>query len=142
MPRRGRLPAKYIQVLTLLAPCQGYELGKTIGEIADAIYDRHDFQSKAKARQLIGAARRATRRQGINADIFSIKLVGTSERRYCHLTTVSEYTKAINDFQTHIEGTQETEEELERRRETVEARARLEEARRARARARTSRQQT
>lgn len=134
MPRRGRLPYKYMHVLTLLAPCKGYELGKTIDEIADAIYEQHGFENKAKARQLIGAARRAMRQRGINVDIFSIKPVGMPERRYCHLTTVAEYTKAIHDFQSHIEGTQETEEELRRRRETVEERARLEEARRARTR--------
>jgi len=50
-------------------------------------------------------------------------------------------TKAINDFQSHIEGTQETEEELRQRRATAEERARLEEARR-RARAIKSRRQT
>jgi len=57
--------------------------------------------------------------------------VGMSERRYCHLTTVTEYTKAINDFEAHIEGAQETEQELKRRRETIEQRRKLEEARKA-----------
>lgn len=137
MPRRGRLPSKYMQVLRLLGTCKGYERGKTIDEIASAIYDgRADFQAKAMARQLIGAARRAMRRQGIDVDIYSIKPIGMPERRYCYLTTVAEYTKAINDLQSHIEGTQETEEAIRRRRETIEERARLEEARRARARAR------
>lgn len=137
MRRRGRLPSKYMQVLTLLAPCQGYERGNTIDQIADEIYGRHDFASKAKARQLIGAARRAMKLRGINVDLFSIKPVGMPERRYCHLVTVAEYTKAIHDLQSHIEGTQETEEELGQRRETVEERLRLEEARKARARARS-----
>lgn len=132
MARRGRIPAKYMEVLRLLAPCQGYENGKTIDDIARAIYEGAcDFRSKAIARQLIGAARKATRRQGINADIFSIKPVGTLERRYCHLTTVVEYTKAINDFETRVEGEQQTEEGLKQRRETVEQRRRLEEARKA-----------
>lgn len=137
MPRRGRLPSKYMQVLRLLATCKGYERGKTIDEIASAIYDgRTDFQAKAMARQLIGAARRALRRQGIDVDIYSIKPIGMPERRYCYLTTITEYTKAINDLQSHIEGTQETEETLRHRRETVEERARLEAARRAGAKAR------
>lgn len=135
MARRGRIPAKYIQVLRLLAPCRGYENGKTIDDIAKAIYEGAcDFRSKAMARQLIGAARRATKRQGFDADIFSIKPVGMSERRYCHLTTVAEYTKAINDFEAHIEGTQKTEQGLEQRRLTIEERRKLEEARKAKAR--------
>lgn len=81
------------------------------------------------ARQLIILARKVMRRQGFNVDIASIKLVGTSERRYCHLTTVSEYTKAINDFEAHIEGTQKTEQKLIQGRETIEQRRKLEEAR-------------
>lgn len=133
MARRGRIPGLYIKVLRLLAPCQGYDNGKTIDDIADAIYGQHNFESKAKTRMIIGAARRAMWRQGIKVDIASIKLVGTSEKRYCHLTTVAEYTKAINDFAAHIEGTQKTEHELKQRRETLEERRRLEEARKARA---------
>lgn len=134
MARRGRIPAKYMQVLRLLEPCQGYDKGKTIDDIARAMYNgASDFRTKAMARQLIIGARRVTRKLGIKADIASIQLVGTSERRYCHLTTVAEYTKAINDFAAHVEGTQKTERELEQRRETVEERRRLEEARRARA---------
>jgi len=134
MARRGRIPAKYMRILRLLAPCQGYDRGKTIDDIAIAIYGSSDFRSKAMARMLIGAARKVTKQQGFNADIFSIKLVGMSERRYCHLTTVSEYTKAINDFQAHIEGAQETEQGLEQRRLTIEERRKLEEARRVKAR--------
>ena len=134
MPRRGRLPAKYMEVFRLLAPCQGYERGMTIDEIARAMYGRTDFQAKAKARQLIGYGRRAMRRQGIDVDIFSVKPMGMPERKYCHLTTVVEYTKTIDDFEAHITGAEETQEALERRRKTVEERARLAKARRARAR--------
>lgn len=107
MAKRGRIPAKYIQVLKLLAPCKGWENGKTIDEIAIAIYGSSDFQRKATARMLIGAARNAA-----NLQIFSIKPVGTDERRYCHLTNVVEYTKAINDFERHIDGTQNTKNDL------------------------------
>jgi hypothetical protein len=123
----------YMQVLRLLAPCQGYEKGKTINEIAEAIYGRSDFQAKAMSRQLIGAARKAMKRQGISVDICSIKLVGMRERRYCHLTTVTEYTKAINDFERHIEGIKETKEGLESRRKTVEEREKLKEVKKVKA---------
>jgi len=133
MARRGRIPAKYMQILRLLAPCQGYDKGKTIDDIATAIYGVCDFRSKAMARMLIGAARKATRQQGINADIFSVKPVGMSERRYCHLTTIAEYTKAINDFEAHIEGATKTEHGLKQRRETIEERKKLEELRKAKA---------
>ena len=127
------MPTKYMEVLRLLAPCQGYENGKTIAELADKTYGKHDFESKAKTRQIIIAARIAMRKQGINVDIASIKIFGQTEKRYCHLTTVGEYTKAINDFEAHAEGTQKTQKELEKRRETVEERRKLEEARKVRA---------
>lgn len=139
--RRGRIPTKYMQALEFLKSAKGYENGKTISEIASHLYGgRTDFQAKAMARQIIGAARRAMKERGFNVDIFSIKPVGMPERRYCYLVTSAEYTKAINDLQSHIEGTAETEEELRRRRATTEERARLEEARKARVR--SARQQT
>lgn len=124
MAKRGRVPAKYIQVLKMLAPCKGWENGKNIDEIAMAIYGNKDFQCKAMARQLIGAARNAA-----NVQIFSIKPVGTDERRYCHLTNVVEYTKAINDFARHIEGSENTKRDLEEGRQTIEQRKLLEETR-------------
>lgn len=129
MAKRGRIPVKYIQVLRLLQPCKGWENGKKIDEIAMAVYGSSDFRHKAMARMLIGVARNAA-----NVQIFSIKPVGTEERRYCHLLSITEYTKAINDFERHIEGTQNTKEDLEAGRETVEERRRLEEARKVAAR--------
>src|SRR4030043_518629 len=98
MPKRGRTPNKYMRVLKLLEPCQGYEKGITIDDIAIAMYERSDFHTKAMARQLIGGARRLTRKLGIKADLASISLVG-AERRYCHLNTVAEYGKAIIAFE-------------------------------------------
>jgi len=123
-----------MDVLRFLRECKGYEKGKTIDDIARTVYGKSDFETKAKTRQLIGAARRAMKREGIDVDIYSIKPVGMPERRYCYLTTIVEYTKAIDDFEAHITGTEETQDALERRRETVEERAKLAEARRARAR--------
>jgi len=138
LPRRKRLAFKYLQVLKFLEPCQGYELGKTIDEIADKIYERHDFASKARARQLIAHARRAARLLGMKPEIFSQKPEGMDERRYFHLTTVAEYTKTIHDLQEHIEGTQKTEKKLTLRRKTAEERAKLEEVRRDRAKTRSA----
>lgn len=133
MARRGRIPIKYVEILRLLEPCQGYENGKTIDELADGMYGKHDFESKAKTRMLIVAARRAMRRLGINVDIASINIVGQKGKKYCHPTTVAEYTKAINDFETHAEGTKKTQREFEKRRETIEERRKLEELKKARA---------
>ncbi len=133
MVRRGRVPAKYMEILRLLEPCQGYDKGKTIDELSDKLYGKHNPESKQKTRLLIIAARIAMRRLGINVDIASIKIYGQTEKRYCYLTTVAEYAKAIGDFEAHVEGTEKTKEEFEKRRETVEARRKLEEARRAKA---------
>lgn len=128
LARRGRLPTFYIRVAKLLQPCQGYDLGKPIEVIAEKIYGKDTFHNRAKARQLIGAARKA-----LGVDIFSVKPVGMSERRYCHLTTVVEYTKAIDDFEKQVDGLQGTEDKLKRERETVEAKRKLKEQRMKRA---------
>jgi len=122
-----------VEILRSLEPCQGYENGKTIDELADEMYGKHDFESKAKTRMLIVAARKAMRRLGINIDIASIKIVGQKDKRYCHPSTVAEYTKAINDFEAHAEGTKKTQKEFEKRKETIEERRKLEELKKAKA---------
>ena len=140
MPKRGRVPNKYFQVLKLLEPCQGYENGKTIDDIARAMYnDASDFHAKAMARQLIGGARKLTRKIGIKADIASIN-VG-NERRYCHLSTVAEYGKAINAFEAHIDGTKKTNKDLTQLRDTIDERRRLEEARKVASKAKQEQRQ-
>lgn len=132
MARRGRIPLKYMQVLRLLEPCHGYENGRTIDDLAKAMYNgKSDFQTKAMTRQLIIGARKFARKLGINADIASIQLIGTSERRYCHLSNVAEYTKAINDLAIHIQGTEKTRKQFEQQEKTIEERKKLEEMRKA-----------
>jgi hypothetical protein len=133
MARRGRTPIKYMQVLRLLEPCQGYENGKTIDDLAKAMYKgKSDFQTKAMTRQLIIGARKFARSLvGTDADIASIQLVGTSQRKYCHLSNVAEYRKAINDLAIHIIGTDKTKKQFEKHEETIEERKKLEEMRKA-----------
>lgn len=125
--RRGRPPEKYMQVLRLLEPCQGYDKGKTIDDLTKAMNDgKSDFKLKAMTRQLIIGARKFARNLGTDADIASIQLLGTSERRYCHLSNVAEYRKAINDLAIHIQGTDKTKKQFEKHEETIEERKELE----------------
>jgi len=116
-----------LTIARLLTSCIGWENGITIGEIAREVYGRDTPHTKQKARLLIGSVRRA-----LNIDIFSIKPVGETERRYCHLSTEAEYTKAIDDFIKHIEGSEETKAKLEKAKLTVEAKRKLEVIRKAR----------
>jgi len=76
---------------------------------------------------MIGLVRRA-----LTVNIFSVKPVGETERRYCHLSTEAQYTKAINDFIKHIKGSEEMKKKLEKAKLTVEAKRRLEAIRKAR----------
>ena len=132
MARRGRAPLKYMQVLRLLEPCQGYEKGITIDDLAKAMHNgKNDFQTKAMTRQLIIGARKFARSLGTDADIASIQLVGTSQRKYCHLSNVAEYTKAINDLEIHIQGTDKTKKQFQKHEKTIEERRKLEEMRKA-----------
>ncbi|MCJ7634821.1 hypothetical protein MUP77_20830 [Candidatus Bathyarchaeota archaeon] len=131
MARRGRIPLKYMEVLRFLEPCHGYDNGKIIDEIAMKMYGKNDFQTKAMTRQLIIGARKFARNLGTDADIASIQLVGTSQRKYCHLSNVAEYTKAINDLAIHIQGTDKTKKQFEKHEKTIEERKKLEEMRKA-----------
>ena len=135
MARRGRVPTKYFQVARLLRPCRGYENGLTIDEIAREIYGRNDPHSKQKARLQVGEVRRK-----IGVPVFSIK-PPNDERRYCYLISETEYTRAINDFEKHILGSEKTKEELEKERKSIKERERLERIRRE-ARAEESKKQT
>ena len=126
-PRRGRVPVLMLRAARLLRGSIGWENGLTIGEIARELYGRDTAHNRQKARLIIATARRELR-----VDIFSIKPVGEIERRYCHLSTATEYTKAINDFIKHIKGSEKTQEKLEETKLTVEAKGRLKAIRRAR----------
>ena len=123
MVRRGRVPAMYLQVAKLLGPCKGYENGMTIDKIALEVYGSDDAHVKQKARLLVHEARRK-----VGVPVFSIK-PPNEERRYCHLISEAEYTRAIKDFELHILGTKETEEDLKKAREAVKERERLEKMR-------------
>ena len=59
---------------------------------------------------------------------------GKTERRYCHLSSEAEYTKAINNFIKHIKGSEKTKEKLKKAKLTVEAKRRLKAIREARKR--------
>jgi hypothetical protein len=118
--RKGRVPVYMLRVARLLTPCEGWENGITINEIANAVYGNDDFHSRAKARQIIGSLRRV-----LNVDTFSIKKSGETERRYCHLKAESEYTKAIDDFEKQINGLKETEKDLKKGKEAIEAKRKL-----------------
>jgi len=118
--RRGRVPVFMLQVARLMKRCEGWENGISIDEVARALYGNDDFHSKAKARLLIGSVRRA-----LNVDIFSIKPVGESERRYCYLVSESEYAKAIENFEKHIKGMKETEEKMKKAKAVIEAKRKL-----------------
>jgi hypothetical protein len=118
--RRGRVPILMLQVARLLRKCDGWDNGITINDVAKALYGNDDFHSKAKARLQIGCVRRA-----LNVDIFSIKPVGESERRYCYLITESEYNRAIENFEKHIQGMKETEEKMKKAKEAIEAKRKL-----------------
>lgn len=118
---RGRAPIYMLKVAKLLTRCNGWENGITIDEIAEQIYGKTTPHNKQKARLLIGAVRRT-----LNVDIFSIKTVGETERRYCHLVTEAEYTKAINDFIKHISGSEKTKAKLEKAKIVIPAKQKLE----------------
>jgi len=118
------VPTKYLQVARLLRPCRGYENGLTIDVIAREIYGLDDPHSKQKARLLVGEVRR-----NIGVPVFSIK-PPDGERKYCYLISETDYSRAINDFEKHISGTEKTKKELEKEREAVKAREKLERVRR------------
>ena len=123
---RGRPPIYMLKVAKLLTKCNGWENGITIDEIAQEIYGKATPHNKQKARLLIGAVRRT-----LNVDIFSIKTVGETERRYCHLVTEAEYTKVINDFIKHISGSARTKAKLEKAKIVIPAKKKLKAVRKA-----------
>ena len=118
--RSGRVPVLMLGGARLLTKCDGWENGITIDEIARRTYGRVTPHTKQKARLLIGSVRRT-----LNIDIFSIKPVGKTERRYCHLVSESEYTKAINNFIKHITGSEKTKRKLEKAKIIIEKRRKL-----------------
>jgi len=122
---RGRKPLVFFKMMMALKPCQNWQTGKTIDEIAKEVYGDDSLPNKIKARQQINYFRRRmkillSQNFGIKTPItiFSSKpevstdgeIIGRS--RYFYHQKFAELDRVYKRLQDMIEGINHTQEDI------------------------------